>query len=394
MANSASDNIEIAFESDAAAMSCRVDMSNVWVSLGRPMHLRYIVVDCGGEMVHVTTNSLDTVTNQISEIYAATGRPWGGTEVDKKIKEVIQRGIGQDVANKVNESHWLQFERNKIDEGKKLLEEGAKAIFELTEELFLAINAAGGGLKKNQPLKVKGAEYRWRRHAFVFDPDLIVECYTEAINNTVQHVKGLMQRLDNIHCILIVGGFAECPLLLQRMEEAFKTSKCRIIHPTNASLSVVKGAVMYGQNPYIIQSCFSMCSYGIDTSVPFIEGVHPEKNRIRHGDKDLCGRVFSALVNQGDIIEMGTAITKRMNMPTAAQTEMCVGLFRSFDRNVQYTDEVGCELLLVLRIQLPPLKLGLDRAVELILDFSPTTLHFKARDLSTGNTATAVYSGP
>ena len=392
MANSESDNIEIASESDAAVKSCRVDLFNVWVSLGSPRHLRYIVVDCGGEMVGVTINSLDTVTDKISEIHAATGGPWGGTAVDKKVKEVIQRGIGQDVANKVNESHWLQFERNKIDEGKKLLEEGAKAIFELTEELFLAINAAGGGLKKNQPLKVKGAEYRQKRNAFVFDPDLIVECYTEAINNTVQHVKGLMQRLDNIHCILIVGGFADCPLLRQRIEEAFKTSKCHIIHPTNASLSVVKGAVMYGQNPDIVQSHVSSYSYGIDTSVPFEEGVHPERNRIRDGDKDICRRVFSAFVKQGDFIKAGSAITKFIEVSTATQTEMCIGLYRSADRNVKYTDEMRCEVVHVLRVKMPRVELGLDRAVELTMDFGHTTLQLTARHLRSGITGTTVYN--
>ena len=392
MASSASDNIEIALEPEAAALSCRVDLSNAWVTLDKPKQLRYIVVDCGGGTVDVTVNSLDMATNKIDEIQAATGGPWGGTEVDKKIKEAIQRGIGQDVANKVDESHWLQFERNKIEEGKKLPEEGAKAIFELTAELFQAINAAGGGLRKNQPLKINGAEYRSKRNAFVFDRDLIIECYSEAINNTVKHVKGLMQRLDNIHCVLIVGGFADCPLLLQRMEEAFKTSKCRIIHPSNASLSVVKGAVMYGQNPDIVQSRVSKYTYGIDTSVPFEEGVHPEKNRFRDGDKDLCRRIFAAYVKQGDSIEIGSAITKTINAATASQKGMRLQLYRSSDRNVTYTDEAGCERLLVLRVEMPRVELGLDRAVELTMDFSRTTLQLKAVDKSSGITGNTTYN--
>ena len=391
MANSASDNIEIALEPEAAALSCRVDLANTWVTVDKPKQLRYIVVDCGGGTVDVTVNSLDMATNKIDEIQAATGGPWGGMEVDKKIKEAIQRGIGQDVANKVDESHWLQFERNKIEEGKKLPEEGAKAIFELTAELFQGINAAGGGLRKNQPLKINGAEYRSKRNAFVFDRDLINECYSEAINNTVKHVKGLMQRLDNIHCILIVGGFADCPLLRQRIEEAFKTSKCRIIHPTNASLSVLKGAVIYGQ-PDVVECRTCKYTYGIDTSVPFEEGVHPEKNRFQDGDKDLCRHLFSTYVKQGDNIEIGSAITKTIKVATAKQRGMCVQLFQSSDRNVKYTTEPSCERLLEVHVERPLVELGLDRAVEVTMVFfsnCKTTLQLKAVDLSSGITASA-----
>ena len=380
MASSSGDNIKIVSEEEATAFCCRNDLQTASAAFGSPKELRYIVVDCGGAGTNVTVNALNMATSKISEIQTASGGPWGGAEIAQKVLKLIRRGIGEDVARRVDDCFWLEFERSKLG-SLKLPEEGNKAIVELPMALFQAL-AAAGVLKK--PTKVKGIEYRAKRMAFVIERDLIMECYSEVVDNIVRHVKGLLQRVDNIHCILVVGGLAGCSLIPTRMKAAFQTSKCHVICPINPAMSVVKGSVMYGQNPYFNRARVSKYSYGIHTSMPFKDGVHPEENRFQHNGMQFCHSIFAALVRRGDVIDGSKPITKTINVASAAQKGMHLYIYRSRDRHVRYTDSVNCECVLVLCVESPRVELGMDRAVELSIEFRQSTIEVRAVDKRSG----------
>ena len=391
MANPSGDNIEIALEPEAASLACRIDLQSAWNNLGKPPKLRYIVVDCGGGTVDVTVDEVDMATSEINEVHAASGGAWGGTEVDKRVLDVIHRAIGVQVAKKIDQSSWLIFERNCIEDGKKIPEEGSKAVIDITTELLQAISEAGGNLA-GEGSKVKGVDYRKRRSAFNFTPEVMEECYGEPIDQIVAHTRKVLADVGNIHCILMVGGFSECPLLMRRMEETFQTASLRVIRPSSASLAVVKGAVMYGQNPNIVQSRVLRYSYGIDSSVEFVDGKHPEHLRRRDDGVDYCRHVFAPYARAGDTMRVDSKVTIPIQPQSAQQKAMRLQLYRSKSKNVEYTTEAGCEALLVFRVNMPRLDEGMDRVVNVTMDFSRTSLNIKALDLSSGQTVNAQYN--
>ena len=62
------------------------------------------------------------------------------------------------------------------------------------------------------------------------------------------------ERCSNVSAIMMVGGFSEADVLQNAVQKAF--SDIEVFIPVDGSLSVLKGAVIYGHNPDIVSSRF------------------------------------------------------------------------------------------------------------------------------------------
>jgi molecular chaperone DnaK (HSP70) len=81
----------------------------------------------------------------------------------------------------------------------------------------------------------------------------------------------------NAPLLLLVGGFAECPLVQAAMKRNFPNK--RIIIPEEAGLSVLKGAVLFGHKPDYIASRVMRFSYGADIVELFDPENHEEHRK-------------------------------------------------------------------------------------------------------------------
>ena len=77
--------------------------------------------------------------------------------------------------------------------------------------------------------------------------------------------------------ILLVGGYAESPLVQERFRKEF--TNYRIINPQDSSLVVMKGAVLFGHNPMFISASISRFSYGSAIQGRFDSQKHPEDKK-------------------------------------------------------------------------------------------------------------------
>ena len=77
----------------------------------------------------------------------------------------------------------------------------------------------------------------------------------------------------SIGTILMVGGFSQSPVLYDGIKSAFPNME--VICPQDAVLTIVKGAVMFGNNPRLIQERISPRTYGICVNAPFDSTQHP-----------------------------------------------------------------------------------------------------------------------
>jgi molecular chaperone DnaK (HSP70) len=86
------------------------------------------------------------------------------------------------------------------------------------------------------------------------DADIMKGLFDKTINNIVSLVKDVLRKpaAKNVPLLLLVGGFAECPLVQSAIKTHFPNK--RIIIPEEAGLSVLKGAVLFGHKPDYIAS--------------------------------------------------------------------------------------------------------------------------------------------
>ena len=76
-----------------------------------------------------------------------------------------------------------------------------------------------------------------------FPNRLIENLFMTTIQEIICHVGGLLNEIS-VDAIILVGGFSESKFVYQSMKDAFKNVP--ILKPHEGSLSVLKGALLYG----------------------------------------------------------------------------------------------------------------------------------------------------
>ena len=380
------DNVDIALEPEAAAFASRQDLLHVYEEQGRPEHLRVVMVDCGGGTVDVKVQDIDMATGKYRDIDMADGGAWGGTVVDKKIREVVAESIGPDMSAAISDLNWILFERQVIEDAKKTVGSSYrdKIVLRFTPQMCTAIEQAGGNLNDLVP-RVDGVQFRKRAHCLLVSRPVIERCFEESLVRISDHIEAITRRIQGIHCILMVGGFSDSPILLRRIEARFNSLTCRVVHPSDSSLAVLRGAVLHGQQPDMVESRVSRFTYGVRSHTDFIDGLHPEERLVVNDGRRHCRDIFVIYVRKGESVPADRPLQEKPFSPVLKnQLRMEASLYYSPDPNVEYADEPGSRVLGSIIVESPNIELGLDRVLVVSIDFSGTMLKFAAKDISSG----------
>ena len=68
------------------------------------------------------------------------------------------------------------------------------------------------------------------KYKLKLSPSLMKSFFKETIDNIVYHVENIMEIIQDIDVILLVGGYADSPLVQERFKNKFAC--CNIISPT------------------------------------------------------------------------------------------------------------------------------------------------------------------
>lgn len=221
--------------------------------------------------------------------------------------------------------------------------------------------------------------------------DVVKTFFEKAINHIVFRVQQLLDKpeVKGVSTIVMVGGFSESQLLVNAVRSNFRNIK--VIAPKDAQIAVIKGAVIFGHLPTVINSRVSKYTYGTDCLPLFDEAQHDRSKACECEDgKTRCKDVFDKIVEIGQTLKVGVAqFEKTYRVHDRSQTRMSMDIYITKEKDPKYVTDAGCQKIATYSV--PITGRGLDRCLKIRLIFGGTELEIECFELNTGK-ETFVYA--
>ncbi|XP_060592446.1 heat shock 70 kDa protein 12A-like isoform X2 [Ruditapes philippinarum] len=395
------EHLLIALEPEAASLCCRhLPMKTIGAGSCNfetfAPGSKYVVFDAGGGTVDITVHEVQP-SGSLKELYKANGGNWGGTFIDKAFRNLLADIVGNDVMDNFQATQMMDY----IDLFREF--EGKKRNFknEMTGKITFKVPLAlaeefkqkkGKEIKdhiKNNPM--------YENSIYMFGERLRIEAhvakglYADACNSVAEHLKTLFteDQVKDVPTILMVGGFSESPMLQDVIKRTMPDKT--IIIPADPGLAVLKGAVIFGHDPSVIQERRCRYTYGVRSSHRFNERIHPESKKFVDDDGDiLCSDIFDRHVQIGQRVEYGESQVTQSYVPTSKSAKaMVFQVYASDEAEPKFVTDPCCTHLGNLTFELGGS--GTDRSVSVQMTFSGTELKVEAEEKSTGKKTNAKF---
>ena len=239
--------------------------------------------------------------------------------------------------------------------------------------------------KHNKPIKdhiATRSQYKdkvsWVGDKLRLEPEIAKTLFQNACVSATNHLKSLFKlpEVKDVPTILMVGGFSESPMLQEIVQNALPDKQ--VIIPADAGLAVLKGAVIYGHDPSVIQERRCRYTYGVETSFPFKEGVDPiDKKFTNDNGKDFCSNKFDIHVRIGEAASSKeNQAWESYSVVRSDQTEVTFKFFATEDKEPNFTTDPRCKEIGKLTVDVPGS--GMGRSVKVRMIFGDTELHAEA----------------
>ncbi|WAR12107.1 HS12B-like protein [Mya arenaria] len=315
------EDIKLVLEPEAASLYCNINTSCKIVKFdGKvglesfPVGHRYIVADLGGGTADLAVHEILDDHN-LREIARSDGDAYGGVLVDNALQEFLSEFFGRDVIQTLIEQQthgYMEF-RRKFESKKRGFKSDVNAIniklplWDL-KDAFEACNHC------YDVKPMQSTQERLNLCTMGF--------FDTAVDGIVKFIQQIRttDELGMIHTILMFGGFSESKYVQERIEN--EIPGVRLVIPTDPSLAVLKGAVLYGKTPRAITERIARFSYGFSVGRPFEEGIDPEELKYTKNGKKYCGSIFEKLITKGQILKQGQIFSDKINYFLDTDTDL------------------------------------------------------------------------
>ena len=372
---------------------------------------------------------------KLKEIHKVSGGPWGGTSINKSILQRIENYVGKEVLaefRKTQMEDYLWLTREIENWKRSLMEKDVKdtdememitfrmpvSLYELFQQKSPAApqipalqqqvtdpppDSKDGSdsaesfetptMKTDQTTTVPETPRSGRNkdEDVQIGPDkdkihikwgVIQRIFYATINQTVDHVQKLLQKqeMNSVELLLLVGAFSQSPLVRKLFTDTFKPLGKKIVLPDEAGLVVLRGAVLFGQDPDQISTRILRYTYGLNIVEEFKEGKHLPSKKTEIDKKAYCKDVFAVLARQGDSVKVDQRETQILYSPNKESTQMYHDIYVSTKENPLYITDPGCRKIGSFTVTLPKPtgKENEDGCYKQIVTFGKTEIDFKA----------------
>nr|XP_002735988.2 PREDICTED: heat shock 70 kDa protein 12A-like [Saccoglossus kowalevskii] len=350
----------------------------------------YMIVDCGGGTVDITMHRI-TSDKKLMEIHKATGGPFGGAQVDEEFEKLLKKIFGEKfILDYKNEypPDWLriimEFEMKKtLDRISKGNDSRIRLPYTFTE--FHTKQLKTSMAKSIEKCYPEG-KVKINKEYLVLNSEIMKTLFKPAIGGIVKLMGELLSKkeLEEVKCIFLVGGFSESLLLQAEINKQF--SKYKILVPRDANLAVVKGAILFGQNPHRIQMRISKLTYGCEICSVFDPSKHDPDRTFKTEDGDLYAEgLFHRLVKVNEKIWLGKTIKYTFQPIHGDQSEFEFLFYVTEKDDALYIDDdhVRKEETKIV-VKSPHVSMGKNRDIDLKIEFADTEIRATAIDTVSG----------
>ena len=344
------------------------------------MCLLKIISTCLGGTLDVTAHQLQA-DGKIKELHIASGGAHGGSKVDEQFARLLANIFSMKFIKsykRKSASQWLQlitdFERRKKScQKKNTISLNVNIPWSFAASLYECKNQDVGKVVKDY--KASGVSFD--NGMLRLDGNVVTSLFKPVTDEIVKHIQDLLMEpeLQDVEYLFCVGGFNDSKFLQEVLQEAF-AERFKILIPEEASLAVVKGAILFGQDPDIIGSRLSAKTYGIGIARDFIPYVHDPSKVINVHGRPLCHGLFKKFVIKGQEIHAAFSRTFPLQPLTANTNHAQVRILSSDDRNPEYVNDPSVEQSGEVIVDWPGF--GLDRKVEVTMTFGGTEIKVEA----------------
>ncbi|XP_052674336.1 heat shock 70 kDa protein 12A-like [Crassostrea angulata] len=385
------DKLMIALEPEAASLYCMhqpVQKDNENFTFGVfKSGAKYMVVDAGGGTIDITVHEVQE-NGTLKELHKANGGDWGGTKVDAAFTSLLADIVGNNVMEAFSSMHkydFLEFLREFEVKKRTITPQlSEKVTFKVPINLLETFRITYPGSDTKTAITSK-SKYKnkltWIGDKLRMDAELSKALFDESCKKIVDHIKQLFRHstVKDVPSILLVGGFAESPMLQVAIKEAFKDKK--VIVPQDAGLAVLKGAVLYGHEPKTISARVCKYTYGVRVSEIFNDAIHPLSKKFVENDVERCNDIFNIHVRVGQAVKVGEPQVKQNYRVIAPDQKIITfHVFTSNKKEPTYTTDEGCTHLGKLTIDMPDISKGINRGANVHMVFSGTEIAVTAVD--------------
>ncbi|CAB4408730.1 unnamed protein product [Rhizophagus irregularis] len=376
-----SERLQFTTEPEAAAVYCmKVLKEHILDIVGT----NFLIVDCGGGTVDLTTRQL-LENDKLGEKTIRACGFCGGVYVDKSFLAFIGGKIGPSVLTLLQENHYgqLQYMVQEFCKKVKLLFTGNKEeykSFELDlEDVCPIIKQYVTGDKLEQLEEDEWIiELKFEDVKRMFDP---------VINKIIKLIREQLNNSGTISAMFLVGGFSESKYLQKRIREEFssKVKNSNISVPSQPVAAIVRGALEYGLNMKKIKSRRLPLSYGIELAPLWKPGDPPERRQTHD-------RIFKfrRLVEKGIEVDTDEEFGLELHPSYANQTELSIEVYSTTANEATYCDEPGMKKVGELRLDFPDPHLGFQRTIKFTLTFGQMEIRAYARNQQ-GKSTNAIF---
>ena len=364
--------------------------------------VKYLVADCGGGTIDLTIHQVEG--SGLRELYKATGGAWGSIGVDCQFEMLLVSIFGEPFIEhfaKQRAVSWLELMNNF---------EAKKRTFNPSRDNPTSITLPFAFIDQFQKITKKSISHavaaygdesiQWSNHGSLrLLPKAMIGLFDPVVSTVVQHIKKLLAQpeVGKIKYLFLVGGFADSPVLQQAIRETF-TNSLNVIIPQDVSLTILKGAVMFGLDPSTVQVRRSAFTYGVACLNKFNPKVHPAEKKVVKDGQEWCTEIFDTFVYIGQAIPNDHKVTRSYNLARSSLKQTMISLFCSNSQQVKYITDPGVTKIGELRLQMPDTTGGRTRELKTTMTFGDTEAWVQAVDCTSGQTAQAqvdfcIYSG-
>ena len=351
---------------------------------------RYLVVDCGGGTVDLTVHEMEA-GGTLKELYKASGGAWGAIGVDQEFEELLKRIFGVDfIVNFKNTkpAGWVDL---------MIAFEAKKRTASPSKSNPLNISLPYSFIEHYQRLKSQSVEaavkkfgnkdIKWSSQGMLrLSPSAMLTLFEPVMREIIRHIGELLKKpeLDGLKFLFLVGGFSESPLLQAEIRNAF-SHILKVVIPQNVSLSILKGAVIFGLDPTVVRVRRSALTYGVGVLNKYVEGKHPPEKKVQKDGEWWCTDVFDTFVTVDQSIALGDVVTRAYTPAKSYQTRITITIYCSQKQHVLFTTDPGVQRCAELHLDMPDTTGGKTRQLQASMLFGDTEIKVEAKDISTPN---------